>query len=152
MKASLLVMVAAVLLVPVPARGDGYVNPWIGINLLDSTDSGRTAFGVTAGYMGGGVFGFEGDFGYSPEIFGSRVDLGDNTAIELMGNFILGVPIGGTHGAGVRPFVSGGLGVIRAAVPGGAGRPVIEDQIIAVGGAAGLRAAATDRLAAAPAG
>ena len=31
----------------------------------------------------------------------------------MMGDFILGVPIGGTHGAGIRPFVSGGVGLMR---------------------------------------
>jgi opacity protein-like surface antigen len=39
--------------------------------------------------------------------------LGSTTAITAVGNFILGVPIGGTHGAGVRPFVTGGLGLMR---------------------------------------
>jgi hypothetical protein len=36
-----------------------------------------------------------------------------------MGNFILGVPVGGTHGAGVRPYLSGGLGLMRTHIEGG---------------------------------
>jgi hypothetical protein len=32
----------------------------------------RRRLGVTSGYMGAGVFGFEADFGYSPDFFGSR--------------------------------------------------------------------------------
>jgi opacity protein-like surface antigen len=36
-----------------------------------------------------------------------------------MGNVIVGVPIGGQHGGGVRPFVSGGLGLIRTQIDGG---------------------------------
>ena len=30
-----------------------------------------------------------------------------------MGNLIVGIPIGGTHGAGFRPYVTGGVGLIR---------------------------------------
>ena len=45
--------------------------------------------------------------------FGSSREFGNNYAITVMGNFILGVPIGGTHGAGVRPFLSGGFGLMR---------------------------------------
>jgi hypothetical protein len=109
----------AVILFPVPVRADGYVTPWIGSDLADSTDNGHSAFGVTTGYMGWGVFGFEADFGYSPEFFGSSDLFGNNTAFTAMGNVILGVPIGGTDGAGVRPFVSGGLGLMRTHIEGG---------------------------------
>jgi opacity protein-like surface antigen len=35
-----------------------------------------------------------------------------------MGNVIVAVPVGGTRGAGVRPFVTGGLGLIRTQVDG----------------------------------
>jgi hypothetical protein len=98
---------------PTPVRADGYVTPWYGVNIASRTDEGRRTFGVTTGYMGAGVFGFEADFGYSPDFLGRDDEFGDNTAITMMGNFILGVPIGGTDGAGVRPFVSGGFGLLR---------------------------------------
>jgi len=110
----------AIVLVQVQARADGYVTPWLGYSIASQTDEGRRAFGATAGYMGAGVFGFEGDVGYSPDFFGSRHDLGSNNAITAMGNFILGVPIGGTHGAGVRPFVSAGVGLMRTHIEGSA--------------------------------
>ena len=28
-----------------------------------------------------------------------------------MGNLIVGVPVGGTHGSGIRPYVTAGLGL-----------------------------------------
>ncbi len=31
-----------------------------------------------------------------------------------MANLIVGIPFGGTRGAGVRPFVTGGVGLIRS--------------------------------------
>jgi len=36
-----------------------------------------------------------------------------------MGNLIVGVPIGGTHGGGVRPFATAGIGLIRTQIDGG---------------------------------
>ena len=105
----------AVVAAPVQVRADGYVTPWIGGNALTDTDEGRRALGVTSGYMGAGIFGFEFDFGYAPDLFGPTDGLVKTTAITMMGDAILGVPIGGTHGAGIRPFVSGGVGLLRTA-------------------------------------
>lgn len=113
---------AALVFFPAQARADGYVNPWIGTNVAGNIDNGSAALGVTTGYMGAGVFGFEADFGYSPDFLGSNDGLRHNTALTMIGNFILGVPIGGTHGAGVRPFVTGGVGVIRTQSEGDAER------------------------------
>jgi opacity protein-like surface antigen len=115
-----LLWTAVVILVPVPVLADGYVTPWVGYNVTSKHDHGRGAFGAVAGYMGAGVFGFEADFEYTPDFFGTRREFGSNNAISAMGNFILGVPIGGTHGAGVRPFVSGGAGLMRTHHEGGA--------------------------------
>ena len=69
--------------------------------------------------MGKGVIGGELGFGVSPSFFGTKNDFGSNSVIDLMGNVIVGVPLGGTHGAGVRPFITGGLGLIRTQVDGG---------------------------------
>lgn len=109
---------AALVAVSVPdtARADGYVTPWVGLNVASATDPGRTALGVTAGYMAAGALGFEADVGYSPDLLGSTNPMTDSAAITVLGNFILGVPFGGTHGAGVRPFLSGGFGLTRARI------------------------------------
>src|SRR5262245_23868184 len=105
-------LLAAAVCIPVQARAEGYVTPWIGAGGLRSTDTGRAALGVTAGYMAAGILGFEGEFGYAPDFFGLN-ELVKSSALTTAGNFILGVPFGGTEGAGVRPFVSGGLVLIR---------------------------------------
>jgi hypothetical protein len=118
-KAFLLGLALAVVFAPGQARAEGYVTPWVGTDLASETDNGRSVFGVTGGYMAAGLFGFEADFGYSPNFLGSSTEFGTNNAITLMGNFILGLPIGGTHGAGVRPFISGGLGLMRTHLAGG---------------------------------
>src|SRR5262245_57419569 len=115
------VMAAAVALVAAPtqARAEGFVTPWVGSNWGSDIVNGRAAFGVNAGYMGAGVIGGEVDFGYSPSFFGTQNDFGHNTVIDLMGNLIIGIPVGGTHGAGIRPYVTGGIGLIRTQIDGG---------------------------------
>ena len=81
--------------------------------------NGQTSFGVTAGAMGAGIIGGELDFGYSPSFFGTTSDFGHNTVINLMGNVIIGVPVGGQHGPGIRPYLTGGLGLLRTQIDGG---------------------------------
>lgn len=112
-KPCLLLIVAAVASTPIPARADGFITPWIGASISNENDEGHRAFGVTGGYMGAGVFGFEGDFGYSPD-FPGPAGVSRATLMTLTGNFILGLPFGGVHGPGVRPYVSAGLGLMRA--------------------------------------
>jgi hypothetical protein len=112
--------IAAVLtLAPAAVYADGFVSPWAGGQFGSSASNGRGAFGVNAGAMGGGIIGGELGFGFSPSFWGTSNDFGHNTVIDLMGNLIVGVPIGGTHGAGVRPYVTGGLGLIRSQIDGG---------------------------------
>ena len=73
--------------------------------------------------MGAGVIGFEFDLGYTPNFFQNTTgscnfEFGDSNVTTLMGNLILGVPIGGQHGLGFRPYASGGVGLIRSKVGG----------------------------------
>ena len=112
---------AAVALVSAPAvaRADGYVSPFIGVNAENNSGNGRANFGVNAGGMGAGIIGGELDFGYAPSFFGNSGTYGSNYVMDLMGNVIVGIPIGGTHGAGVRPYGTIGLGLLRSQVTGG---------------------------------
>jgi len=109
----------AMVLAPMQARADGFVTPWIGSAFGSSIQNGQTTFGVSAGGMGAGIIGGEVDFGWSPSFFGTTSDFGSNTVMDLMGNVIIGVPVGGTQGAGIRPYVVGGLGLIRSQIDGG---------------------------------
>ena len=69
--------------------------------------------------MGANVVGFEMDFGYTPEFFESDnndIDfIDDSNVTTLMANLVIGAPIGGS-GAQVRPYVVGGLGLLRTSV------------------------------------
>jgi hypothetical protein len=117
-----LVLTAAVACVgaPAQARAEGYISPWAGVNFSGNNgQEGKQAYGINAGYMGAGIIGFEGSFGWAPNFFGEADDF-SNRELDFMGNLIIGIPVGGTRGAGIRPFVTGGLGAIntRIEVPG----------------------------------
>ena len=110
---------AAMILAPMQARADGFVTPWVGSAFGSNIQNGQTTFGVSAGGMGAGIIGGDADFGWSPSFFGTTSDFGNNTVMDLMGNLIIGVPLGGTKGAGIRPYVVGGVGLIRSQIDGG---------------------------------
>jgi opacity protein-like surface antigen len=94
--------------------------PFAGVNfggdsakeLGDAIDASRFNWGVSFTWMGGGVFGVEGDFSYSPDFFG-KTDLGGSSVLSAMGNLVLGIPFGGQRGFGVRPYAVAGVGVIH---------------------------------------
>lgn len=110
-------------LAPSAARADGLITPFFGVNfggdsgqgLGDATDADRFNWGVSFAWMGGGIFGFEGDFGYSPDFFG-KSDIGGSNALTLTGNLLLGIPFGGQQGFGIRPYGLIGAGLIRSNV------------------------------------
>jgi opacity protein-like surface antigen len=110
---------AALMAAPTQARAEGYVTPWVGSNWGSDISNGRAAFGINAGGMGAGIIGGEVDFGYSPSFFGTKNDFGNNSVLDLMGNVIIGIPIGGTYGASVKPFVTAGVGLLRTQIDGG---------------------------------
>lgn len=114
---------------PTPASADWLFTPFIGGNFggsatfadqfddFDDEFERRVNFGASLGWMGGGIAGFEVDFGYAPNFFQNtsgpaNFEFGDNHVTTLMANVILGAPAGGQAGRGLRPYASGGIGVI----------------------------------------
>jgi opacity protein-like surface antigen len=118
LKSLVLAGAVAIVLAPVQARADGWIAPWLGSSFGSNIDNGRGTFGISAGGMGAGIVGGEVDFGYNPSFFGTANDFGNNSVITAMGNVIVGIPIGGTSGKGVRPYVVGGVGLIRTQIEG----------------------------------
>ena len=115
-----------------PASADWLFTPYLGINFsgaantinLDNFDEAfeqRVNFGGSLAGMSNGIFGFEVDFNYTPNFFqateGSEdFDLLniDSSLTTLMGNLVIGIPIGGTTGGGIRPYVAAGAGLMRS--------------------------------------
>jgi opacity protein-like surface antigen len=120
--------------VPNSASADWLFTPFIGTAFNAGADFGDTfdepgeferrfTYGASLGYMGAGVAGFEIDFGYSPNFFETLVVddddftfADDSNVTTLMFNILLGAPIGGQSGPGIRPYAVGGLGLIRSHV------------------------------------
>jgi len=134
------VVAAACLALPGPASADWTITPFVGWNTGGSADvSGsdgttrtskfehRADYGVSVTGMGKGIIGGEIDFGYSPNFFetgNTNADgftfTNDSNVTTLTGNLIVGVPVGG-HGAQIRPYAVGGVGLIRSNVQDAAG-------------------------------
>jgi opacity protein-like surface antigen len=101
-----------------PARAQGYFAPFIGYDFggdagscpsfLNNCTEKKTSYGVAFGGLSGGVLGFEEDIGYAPDFFGKSPTFGSNSVLSLMSNLVVGIPIGG-----IRPYVSGGVGLMR---------------------------------------
>jgi hypothetical protein len=124
------VVLSASAAAPTKASADWLLTPFLGSTFGGNADvadvSGSTFsdefeqklnYGASLAWMGAGVVGFEFDFGYSPNFFGvnssnAGFDLvGDGNVTTAMGNVIVGAPLGG-----VRPYASGGLGLIASRV------------------------------------
>ena len=116
------VVLGGLMSIPAQARADWIFTPFIGANLHHEDDTlglntknGTVNFGGSLAWMGAGVFGVELDFGYAPNFFEQQnTSEIDGNVTTLMGNLILGIPIGGQTGGGVRPYVSGGVGLIKS--------------------------------------
>jgi opacity protein-like surface antigen len=108
--------VVALLWMPAQARAEGYVSPFAGVHFGEDSFENKFVWGADAGFMGAGAIGFEVDFGLAPNVFDETVD---NHVLDLMGNLIVGVPVGGTRGPGIRPYVTGGLGLIQTKISSG---------------------------------
>jgi opacity protein-like surface antigen len=147
-KTLLLLAAVAVVLAPAQARAEGYFAPWAGVNWGNDIDHGRAVVGVTAGGMGvGGIVGGEFDFGFSPSFFGTKNEFGSNSVLTAMGNLIVGLPLGGTVGRGIRPFVTGGVGLLRTQIDGGdVFSPEVDDNDVAWNAGAGVMGYLSDHV------
>lgn len=120
--------------VPATASADWLFTPFVGtvFNGAADFDDGfegddeferRFTYGASLGYMGSGAIGFEIDFGYSPNFFETLVGADDDftfaddsNVTTFMANLIVGAPIGGQSGPGIRPFAVAGAGLLRTNV------------------------------------
>lgn len=124
------VVLSASAAAPSKASADWLLTPFLGSTFGGNADvnsgSGGTFsndfeqkinYGASLAWMGGGVLGFEADFGYSPNFFGVSNSnpgfdlIGDGNVTTAMGNIVVGAPLGG-----FRPYASGGVGLISSRV------------------------------------
>lgn len=119
---------------PSRASADWYITPFVGGNFGGNANFGgdntfddeverRVDLGASLGWMGNGIAGLELDWGWSPNFFQNTTGtgnfaFGDSNVTTLMGNVVIGAPVGGQTGGGVRPYVVGGAGLLRSNISG----------------------------------
>lgn len=147
-------MAALVLaLLPATARADWLFTPNIGAGFGgDASGREHLTYGASIGWMGAGVVGWEADFAYTPEFFEGDDDdpdffnTGDSNVTTLMGNVIVGVPVGGQTGPGVRPYLAGGAGLMRTRVEDAAELFEIDNNDFGINVGGGVMGFATDNV------
>ena len=150
----LALVLGTVLAIPAQARADWIFTPYIGANFsrggdIFDLDSGNTSlnFGGSLAWMGAGILGLEMDFGYAPDFFETDdVTSLDGNVTSFMGNVIIGIPIGGQTGGGVRPYVSGGAGLLRSRLDDVEDLFDINENSFGVNAGAGLMVFFTDNV------
>ena len=125
----------AIMLAAVPAQADTLLIPLFGVNFggdsgkefSEAFETSQYNWGASIAFMGGGVFGFEGDFGFSPDFYG-KTEVGGSNAFTATGNLIVGIPFGGQDGFGVRPYGVVGAGVLKSESDFGTDLAEIDDS------------------------
>jgi hypothetical protein len=124
---------AIVAAAPVKASADWLFTPFIGWNWggtagftdiagdFEDEFERRSNFGASLAWMGAGAVGFEVDFGFSPNFFQDTAgdddfEYGDSNVTTLMANLTVGAPFGGQSGGGIRPYASGGVGLMKTRI------------------------------------
>ena len=110
-------VLAVFVLVPAaPAWADVVLTPYVGSLFggdFENQPGNRVSYGATAAFMGGGIFGAELGFNFTPEFVQDTATTPDISQASLMGNLIVGIPIGAGQSGQVRPYVTGGMGLMR---------------------------------------
>jgi len=113
---SVLVLTAALAL-PSPARAEGFISPLIGFDFggdascpaIQGCEDKRMNYGVALGATGS-IFGFEEEFAYARDFFGTAPTL-KSSVLTVMSSVMLAPKIGP-----VRPYVLAGVGLIKTHV------------------------------------
>jgi opacity protein-like surface antigen len=117
---------------PRTAAADWQIAPFIGLTFNGTTtlynpesgvEKAHWSLGGTVGVVGAGIIGVEGIFLYTPGFFQNKdpsdfetvpnPGVVDSRATALMGNVVLTIPRSWNE-YGLRPFVSGGVGLLHA--------------------------------------
>ena len=106
-------VLATLVLMPSTVLADWIFTPFAGVSFGNDQTERVTTYGMSLAGMAGGIFGFELDFAQTAEAMTDTVFSANSRATTVMGNIIVGVPLGAA-----RPYASGGLGWLRNKVNG----------------------------------
>ncbi len=97
-----------------PAAADTVLTATVGRTFSGDVEQGHTSYGAAIGFLGEGAFGFEVEGTYTPHFFSPDNQGGTSNVTTLMGNIVLGVPIGRKRS---RVYATGGVGLMKFRVP-----------------------------------
>jgi hypothetical protein len=116
------VLVGSIFLGAPSADAQGYVIPSLGVVFANQSAQGRADFIADLGWLSRfEPIGFELDVMYAPSFFGNQGPYGENSVTTAMANIIVAGGGSGRYGSGrrrtlLRPYLSGGAGVMHEVV------------------------------------
>jgi len=113
-----LAVITALAALPPRAHAEGFISPLIGFNFagdsacpaISGCQDKRMNYGIALGAEGT-IFGFEEEFAYAKDFFGTSPNLTNSSVLTLMSNFLLAPKVGP-----VRPYFATGVGLIKTHV------------------------------------
>lgn len=124
-----------------PVRAEGLLTGFLGSSFAGDSDAGQTTYGASLAATAAGFFGFEVDVGTTRDIFGDAGTLGDSSVTTVMGNLMVGAPLGF-----FRPYAVGGVGLVRSSVDGPANSIQYTSNDFGVNFGGGLTGFVTDHV------
>lgn len=132
------------------ARADIIITPFVGKTFAAQTtfvtfstvDKQTWVVGASAAWLTSSIIGAEVEFGYAPRFFGSdalSLTRPGSNVTSLTGNVLLTLPVSVTRES-LRPYISGGIGVLHAGVDDSLSLNTIDRNLLALsigGGAIG---------------
>lgn len=117
-KALVVGIVAVALALPASAAAETFLTPYLGstfsANYGSAEPPNKFVYGADLMWLGTSGLGFELDFAYHPNFFepGDNEELfdfeSDGNVVTFMGNLVFGY-----EGGGIKPYVTGGFGLMR---------------------------------------
>jgi hypothetical protein len=139
---------------PRPVSAEWQLAPFVGWTFKGSTtlpdlaggqDQVHWTFGGAATLIADGPLGVEGLFLYTPGFFGSGLGLvNESRTLALMGNVVLATPRAWNE-YGLRPFVSGGLGLLHASLEDAQDLFPVRENLLGINVGGGAVGFLTDR-------
>lgn len=106
---------------PSTSAADWLVSPYLGTRFAadttfvlsrEGTEQNTFTFGSSIGFLTDGVFGIEADLSFVPGFF-TGISIESSLVTTLMGNVVVATPLGVSQ-YGLRPYLTGGVGLLRA--------------------------------------
>lgn len=129
---------------PREARADWLLTPYLGVTFGGDASGQHVNYGLSAAFLGAGVFGVEVDASFTPQFFGDdTAPIEDSNVSTVMANVMLAAP---TQTAALRPYASGGVGIMHTKATSVGNVFDLDDNSFGVNLGAGVISQVSDRV------